>query len=279
MPANHAHRVAKALATDVDAVILDLEDAVAEAEKARARASVQQTLQTARRPRAYVRCNAVETLHFHADVLASVHPGLDGIVVPMVQRPQDLDIADWILRQLERERGLEESSIDLIPIIETAAGMASVELIASSASRLRRVNRLALGAGDLSLDLHMTLTSHEDELLPHRSRLAVASRAAGLEAPLDAVFGNVRDAEGCRASARRASELGFQGKTCIHPDQCAIVEEAFAPSAEALSRARTIVNEFEAAERVGVASIASAGHLIDYPVYLRAQKVLQGQRR
>jgi citrate lyase subunit beta / citryl-CoA lyase len=278
VPANHLHRVSKALSTEVDAVILDLEDAVAVSEKAQARSLIQTTLQKPRFARAYVRSNAVDTQHFNADVQECVHLGLDGIVLPMLQRPEDLAIADWLITQWERERGLVAGSIDLIPIIETAAGIARVEAIADAAARLSRVRRLALGAGDLSLDLGMTLTSHESELLAHRSRLAVASRVAGLEAPLDTVFGNVRDSEGCKASARRASELGFQGKMCIHPDQCAIVEEAFAPSAEALSRARTIVAEFEAAEREGVASIASAGQLIDYPIYLRAQLVLQSQR-
>src|ERR1051325_8549750 len=122
-PGNHARRVEKALTLDADAVILDLEDAVAIAEKPAAREAVAAAFARPRRGLLYVRVNAVDSEFCYGDLVAIVRPGLDGIILPKVESAAGLATIDWLLRQLERERGLPPGGIDLIPIIETGAGL------------------------------------------------------------------------------------------------------------------------------------------------------------
>src|SRR3981189_1306099 len=122
-PGNHPRRVEKALTLDADAVILDLEDAVATAEKVATRAAIAAVLTTPRSGLLYVRVTAADTEFCCGDLVAVVRPGLDGIILPKVESPATLTTIDWLLQQVERERGLPESAIDLIPIIETARGL------------------------------------------------------------------------------------------------------------------------------------------------------------
>ena len=119
-PGNHARRVEKALSLDADAVILDLEDAVATAEKRATRDAVIAALVRPRRALLYVRVNAVDTEFCYGDLAAIVRPGLDGIILPKVESAAGLATADWLLAQLEREQGLTPRTIDLVPIVETA---------------------------------------------------------------------------------------------------------------------------------------------------------------
>lgn len=179
---------------------------------------------------------------------------------------------DWLLRQLELKAGLPEGQIDLIPIIETAAGLMASEEIARAGSRVRR---LAFGAGDFTFDVNITWTADEKELEYARSRLVTISRAAGLEAPIDTVWFNLQDPEGLSASAEKVMKMGFQGKLCIHPSQVQPVNAVFTPSEEAVAFARKVVAAFEAAEAAGSAALQVDGKFIDYPIVYRAQRVLQ----
>ncbi|HUB48961.1 MAG TPA: aldolase/citrate lyase family protein, partial [Acetobacteraceae bacterium] len=154
-PGNHARRVEKALSLDADAVILDLEDAVATAEKAATRAAITAALQQPRRGLLYVRTNAVDTDFCYGDLVAVVQRGLDGLILPKVETATGLATIDWLLTQLERDRGLRPGDIDLIPIIETARGLQQIDAILAAGTRVRRV---AFGAGDFTLDVNMTWT-------------------------------------------------------------------------------------------------------------------------
>ncbi len=275
-PGNHARRVEKALTIPADAVILDLEDAVAVAEKPATRPLVVAAFTQPRAGKLYVRVNALSTDWCHADIVAIAHPGLDGIILPKVESADQLRTADWLLANLERERGLPVGVIDLIPIIETALGMSAIDAIARSGTR---ATRLAFGAGDYTLDLGMRWSRDELELLPARSAVVMASRAAGIEPPIDTVWADLRDAEGFVRSADHAAALGFQGKMCIHPDQIAPANAAFSPSEAALAQARRVVAAFEEAEANGLASIQLDGQFIDYPIVQRARRIVeQGDR-
>ena len=148
--------------------------------------------------------------------MAVVGPGLDGIILPMVESREQLVAFDWLVGALERERGLPPGGIDIIPIIETGKGIANVRTIAASGTR---VKRMAFGAGDYTLDMNMEWTLTESELEHARAEMAVASRAAGLEAPIDTVWVHIKDLDGVANSAKRARQLGFQGKMCIYPPQ------------------------------------------------------------
>jgi citrate lyase subunit beta/citryl-CoA lyase len=270
-PGNHARRVEKALTLPADAVILDLEDAVAISEKPATRETVVAAFGQPRHGRLYVRVNAYATEWCYADIVTIARPGLDGIILPKVETADQLRSVDWLLANLERERGLPVGGIDLAPIIETALGMSNVGAIAGSGSRTRR---LAFGAGDYTLDLGMIWSRDEAELLSARSAVVMASRAAGIEPPLDTVWADLRDADGFARSAERAAALGFQGKMCIHPDQIAVTNAAFSPSAQQLSWAQRVVAAFEEAEAKGLASIQLDGQFIDYPIVQRARHVI-----
>jgi citrate lyase subunit beta/citryl-CoA lyase len=200
-----------------------------------------------------------------------VRPGLDGVVLPKVESAADLRTADWLMAQLERERGMPEGKIDLIPIIETAQGLARLPEIVAAVPRVRRV---AFGAGDFTLDLDLTWTRNEDELAPYRAQVVLHSRAAGLEPPLDTVWVDLQDPEGCAASARKAREMGFQGKLCIHPDQIDMVNRAFSPSEAQIARARRVLEAFAEAEAAGSSAIQLDGQFIDYPIVYAARRVV-----
>ena len=274
-PGNHARKVMKVFGCGADNVILDLEDAVAKAEKVATRALVVEALKRPRSCGAYVRVNAFGTEFCYGDAVAVVGPGLDGIILPMVESREQIVAFDWLLGSLERERGLPPGGIDIIPIIETGKGIANARAVAAAGTR---VKRMAFGAGDYTLDMNMEWTLAESELEHARAEMAVASRAAGLEAPIDTVWVHINDLEGLARSAKRARQLGFQGKMCIYPPQVELVNRAFTPTEKEIAFARRVVAAFEKAEREGSSSIQLDGYFIDYPIVYKAQRTLDAVR-
>jgi citrate lyase subunit beta / citryl-CoA lyase len=276
-PGDHARRVERALGSEADAAILDLEDAVALTAKVAARGAVAAALAALpRRGRAYVRVNGFATPFCLGDLQAVVGPRLDGVVLPMLEDPAQLVAVDWAMAALERDRGLPERGLDLMPIVETGRGLARVRALAEAAAALGggRVRRLAFGAGDYTLDLGIAWTMEEAELAAARAEMVLASRSAGLEPPVDTVFVELREPEAFGRSCRRAVALGFQGKMCIHPDQLPVANAAFGPAPAEVERARRIVAAFAEAEARGVASIQVDGRFVDYPIVARARRVL-----
>jgi citrate lyase subunit beta/citryl-CoA lyase len=282
-PGNHPRRVEKALALGADAVILDLEDAVAITDKAAARKPVAEALKGPRRCRGYVRPNAPASPFCYRDLVETIHDKVDGIVLPKVESAADLHAIDWLLAALERERGIVEGSIDLIPMVETAAGVARVDRILQARS-LRpyrapwRVKRVAFGAGDFSLEAGLIPSHDEPELAEARARVVLASRAAGMEAPLDSPWFHLRDEEGFRRALERSRRGGFQGRMCVHPDQVPIANATFTPSADEVARAERIVRAFKEAEARGAAAVEVDGQMVDYPIVYRAQALLEAMR-
>jgi citrate lyase subunit beta/citryl-CoA lyase len=204
-------------------------------------------------------------------LIALVCPALDGIVVPKVESAHELRTLDWLLNQLEREQGMLAGGVELMPLIETARSIQALEEICMASPRIRR---LAFGAGDYSLDLNLGSSDDEAEFHFARARIVHCSRAAGLEAPIDGVVLQVRD-DGCFvASARRARQLGFQGKLCIHPSQVDLANQIFKPSDEETAQARKMVAAFEDAESKGIASIQVDGVFVDYPIASRARRLI-----
>jgi citrate lyase subunit beta/citryl-CoA lyase len=278
-PANAARRIDKALTLDADAVILDLEDSVAPADKVPSRKAVLEAAARPRRPLLYVRVNAPSTVYCFRDVLETVHKGLDGVVVPKIESAADLHAIDWLLANLEREQGMAEGSLDLMPQVETAAGVQRVDRILQARS-LRpysapwRVKRICFGAGDYANDLALSPTLDEAELAEARARLVLASRAAGVEAPIDSPWFHFKESDAFRRALERSRRGGFQGRCCVHPDQIGPVNEAYLPSAQEIESARRIVAAFREAEARGAAAIQVDGQMIDYPIVHRAQALL-----
>lgn len=282
-PGNHPRRVEKALGLEADAVILDLEDAVAVSDKAAARKPVSEALRRPRRGRGYVRVNAPATPFCYRDLVETLHEQVDGVFLPKVESAADLHAVDWLMAALERERGIAEGSIDLIPMVETAAGVARVDRILQARS-LRpypgawRVKRIAFGAADFSLEAGIVPSLDEPELASARDRVVLASRAAGVEAPLDSPWFHLRDMDGFRRALERSRRGGFQGRLCVHPDQIPVANAAFTPSAEEVARAERIVAAFEATEAKGGAAVEVDGQMVDYPIVHRARALLETMR-
>ena len=275
--ANDPVRSLKAIAIGASAVCLDLEDAVATSEKAAARAVVAQTLldPSVEGANAHVRINGVDTAFCDDDLtaLGPLLPRLSGILVPMVESADQVRHVAARLDALEAEHGVDAGAVRLIAIAETAKGVLAAPDVASSTPRLRT---LLLGPADLAHDLGIELTADGYELFHVRSQLVLAARAAGLEGPIDGPFLGLKDDEGTRTSAQWAKRLGHQGKMVLHPQQLPVVAEVFAPSADEITWAQTVVAAFAEHEARGISAFKMEdGTFVDYPVVDRARAVLR----
>ncbi len=273
VPANVTRRVDKALGLNADAIILDLEDSVPIAEKSTARSLVVEALHKPRKGLVYVRVNALTTMMTIDDISAVVCPELDGIMLTKVEEPVDLQKADWLIEHLEEKQSMSAGSFDLIPLVENAKGVHNAYEIARA---VPRVKRLCFGAVDYSADIGVGLTEQGSELFYARSHLVNASRAAGLEPPIDTVYPDVKNPEGFKKDLQIAVNLGFQGKLVLHPDQVEEANKSFSPSEEEIEYAKNVIAAFEKAEAQGHAAITmDNGKFIDYPVVSRARRVLE----
>ena len=275
VPASNLGMAEKALASQADAVFLDLEDAVAPDEKADARGKIVQALQEldwGNRPTLY-RSNALDTPYFYRDVIEVVEEAgdrLDGILIPKVQRPEDLHVAATLLYQTELSAGLEPGKIKIEGQIESARGLVSVDGIASATGRLMALH---FGPGDFAASVRMPQTSigvmdEWDEVYPgHRfhyamQRIVVAARAADLRA-VDGPVADYRDEDGLRKSCLLARSLGFDGKWCIHPAQIETVNEVFQPTEDETEWAKKVLKAYEEASAAGRGAITLDGQMID----------------
>jgi citrate lyase subunit beta/citryl-CoA lyase len=254
VPGNRPERFAKACAAGADAVIVDLEDAVAPSDKLAARDALAGWL-SPDYP-VLVRINSADSEWFRDDLALCGLPGVAGIVLPKAERTHNLaQIA-------------AAGATAILPLIESAQGVWNgVELARSPC-----VQRLVFGSIDFSFDLGIS-EGHE-QLLHFRSQLVLVSRVAGIAAPVDGVTVALDAAERVREDSARARALGFGGKLCIHPKQVAVVNAAFAPSAAELAWAARVI----AASAAG-AAVAVDGKMVDRPVTLIAQRMLDEAAR
>ncbi|MDM0037726.1 CoA ester lyase [Variovorax sp. J22G21] len=270
VPADRPERYVRALGTGAGAVIIDLEDAVAPDKKASARALLEEgflALPEIDRARLLVRVNAAGTPWHDEDKALAARlalAGLPGLVAPKAEDPRDL-------------AGLAEAlgpTGVLVPLIESAAGWASLDAIAAAP----QVLRLAFGHLDFQADLGLACDADEVELVSVRLAIVLASRRAGLAAPVDGVTADWRDAARLESDARRARRGGFGGKLCIHPEQVAPAHRALGPSVEELAWAHRVIGAAQAA-RGSVISLD--GRMVDLPVVKLAERLLsldaQGQ--
>lgn len=256
VPGDRPERVAKARAAGADAVIVDLEDAVAPENKAAARDAVAGALQVAQP--VVLRINGADTAWFAEDARLAAHPGVAAVMLPKADSPA----AVATLRDVGGGKSV-------LALVETAAGMANLRALAAAPG----VARLVFGSIDFQLDLDV---SDDDlALLPFRMRLVLASRVANLPAPVDGVTTAFDDPARVEHEARRARSLGFGGKLCIHPRQVPIVNGAFSPTAAELAWAQRVI---DAAAAAGGAAVAVDGKMVDAPVLARARRLLAAVR-
>jgi citrate lyase beta subunit len=260
-PGSDERKLSRALEAGADAVIADLEDAVLEAEKPRARELVASLLAAPAPCLRLVRVNGVGGRWFADDLAAVAELELDGIVLPKAT-PEAVAAA-------------AEGGSPVVAIVETAAGLKGVHDVAGAPG----VAALVLGAVDLGLALGLEPRPDGLELLFARSSVVLASAAAGLRGPVDQVWLDVRDDAGLERDCALGRSLGFRGKACIHPAQVPLVNEAFAPAESELRRAREVVAAYEQAAAAGRGAVALDGELIDLPVVERARQVLSDAKR
>ena len=269
-PGNHPRKVAKVASFGADAIVLDLEDAVAAAQKDEARLAVRAAVSTYQNTVVMVRVNGYSTGRCVEDLEAIIGPAVDAVLIPKVEGPAVLEEVDERLASLEERHGLDRGAIRLLPQIETAMGVARVEDIALEAPS--RVHTLIFGLADFTVDIGVDLTADATEILYARSRVIVAARAAQMAAPIDGPFLlDLHDDVGLIQDSRRSRQLGFQGRVAIYPPQVAPINRIFSEvSSKELAFARKVVDAFEAAEAAGSASIQVDGRFVDYPIYRRA---------
>ena len=272
VPGNHPRKLEKVFEAGADAVIIDLEDAVAIAEKPATRTVAVEALKQTHKSRGYIRVNALDTAFCFQDLQEIVGPWLDGIVLPKVESATDYLTVDWVLGNLERDAGMEVGRIDLMPIVETARGLAAARDIAACGGRIKR---LSFGAGDYTRDLNLQWTFNEDEIAAARAELVLASRLANIEPPIDTVFIHIKEPDHFARSASKGREFGFQGKLCIHPNQVDATHAAYTPTEEEAAWAQKIIDSFKEAEKASSASIQVDGYFVDYPIVEKAERIVE----
>lgn len=274
VPADDERKIAKGLASSADALILDLEDAVAPARKGAAREICAQALQSANTTKKlFVRVNALDTGETLADLAAIMRGRPYGIVLPKCRGGDDARLVGHYLSALEAREGIEGGATRILPIAtENGASMFGLSTYAG----VERLCGIFWGGEDLAADLGAVANrdTHGRYTAPYelaRSLTLFAAAAAQVDA-VDAVYTNFRDLEGLKAEAAAALRDGFSAKAAIHPDQVEPINVAFTPSAADVAWAKRVVAAFDASPGAGVASLD--GKMLDRPHYRSAQRVL-----
>lgn len=281
IPGDSDKKLDKALGLGADALILDLEDSVAEASKADARARVGEYLTAQSRAsgsQLWVRVNALDTPHTLADLVAVMPGAPAGIFLPKASHGDDVRRLDHYLSALEQQHGLTKGSTRIMSLAESALGLLN---LGSFIGVSQRLSAITWGAEDMATDLGATTNTGDDgsHFLVHQlSRTsALTVGAAGNFQPVDGVYLNFRDDEGLRRESVRARKEGFSGKMAIHPSQVAVINACFTPSQEEIAHARRVVQSFEDSD--GAGTVGLDGKMLDIPHLKQAKRLLAAAQR
>ena len=275
VPGNRPDRIEKAFNTEADVIIIDLEDAVPLSEKEICRSNVREKVAQYADRMILIRVNALRSPFIKGDLDETITEGVKGIILPKVERADDIQVINTLLLEVEKKRFLPEGAICVFPLIESAVAVQHVYEIVSTKTKPERLYTVAFGAADYTLDMGIEMTMEGNELYYARSRIAVACRAAGIAPPIDTPFMiDLNNTEALISDARRARELGFQGKLVIHPKQVEPCNQIFSPLLEEIKKAEKIVQAFEQAEAAGMAAIQLEGKFIDYPIVKKSKDIL-----
>ena len=275
VPATRESFVAKAHTRGADAIILDLEDAVAPAEKPAARAALAAAVPqvTQAGAAACVRINRPLRMAV-LDIDAAVAAGADALVLTKLMGPEHVRLLSELIAESEAAHGVPVGRTICIGLVESADALSSLEAIARADPRL-----VALGAGGEDLATDLGAEPSPDALYLPKMMALMAARAAGI-LPLGFIgtVAGLSDPEGYRAMLRRSRKLGFACASCVHPSQVAVINEEYGDSAEAIDRARRMVEAFEASLARGIGAVTFEGAMIDEPVVERARRMLARAR-
>jgi len=269
--ANPAHMIQAAFYNE-DCLVYDLEDSVPDTEKDAARLLVYNAIKYHRPGDKYImiRVNGMHTGFFSEDLEAAVHARPDAIRIPKVENPEDVRYISAQINSIEREAGIEPGSTKLWCNIESYLGLINAYEIATADPR---VTAMALGAEDFTVSIRARRTKSGIEILYARSMLLIACRHAGVDA-IDAVFPDISDIDGLKEDSLLARNLGFDGKSCIHPRQVDIVNSSFTPDQKEIKYALRVIEAIEEGKRLKKGAVTLDGSMIDKPVELRARTAL-----
>jgi citrate lyase subunit beta/citryl-CoA lyase len=255
MPAANARALEKAKTIPVDALIFDLEDAVAPDSKelAREQACAAAASGDYGNREVTIRCNGLDTPWGAADIAAAAAVGPAAVVIPKVDDIAYLDDVD----QLLKEAGAPDSTM-IWAMVETPTGILNVNEIAHH----ERMTVMVMGTNDMAKELRATITPGRQALLPYLSMCLLSARQAGISI-IDGVYNDISDEAGFGALCQQGVEMGFDGKTLIHPSQVGPCNEAFSPSAEEVGFARRVIEAFEEAEADGRGVVTVDGKMIE----------------
>ena len=269
LPGNNPNMLLRGHLFDPDGLVLDLEDAVAVREKDAARILIRDVLKRGEfgSCEVTVRINGLDTEYWRKDLEALVPLGrLDGVSAPKVDVAATVKLLDEALSEIESKAGLEVGRTKIFCLLETARGIFNTYDIASASPR---VTAVIPGGEDLTADLRTNRSPEGTELEGIRRNVIVAARAAGVDA-LDTVFPRITDDEGLRRETSFIKQLGFDGKSVIHPNQIPIIHEVFTPTEKEIERAQKIVAAAKEAAERGLGAVQVDGRMVDAPVVKRA---------
>ena len=273
LPGNNPNMLVRGHLFGSDGIIMDLEDAVAMSEKDAARTMVSKFLRRGDfgNTEVTVRINGADTEYWKKDLEAVVpHKRLDGIRLPKADSPQIIKDVDEELSRLEDKYGIEQGHIKLFCILETAYGIWHAYDVATAS---KRVVAILPGGEDLVADLKTSRTPEGTELEWSRRMIVIAARAAGVDA-IDLMFPRVTDDEGLKKDAQFSKDLGFDGKSVIHPNQIPIIHKIFTPTEKEIEKAQRIIAAAEDAKARGLGTVSVDGRMVDIPVVKRAHYIL-----
>ena len=271
MPGDNWKMITKSVTLGVDSICMDMEDGTAINKKAEARATIAKALQELDfgASEKLARINSVGSGWEKDDIEAVLPYHPDGIVIPKVESFEQVEWASRIIEDVELKNGWKVNSIRILIGVETAKGILNLKEIAAHP----RLDAIIFGGEDFAASIGATRTKDAVELLYARQAVIVACAAYDLQ-PIDIVTIDYKDLEALKVESEFGARLGFSGKQVIHPNQVPVVQEAFTPSAEAITYARRIVETFEASQKEGKGAYSLDGKMIDMPLLKNAQKVL-----
>jgi citrate lyase subunit beta / citryl-CoA lyase len=279
VPGHRLRMIDKALGLNADAIMLDIEDGVAPNEKDAARKNIAESLGREKAPGSparYVRINAIGHARMDADLEAVVRPGLEGLVCPKVDTPEEVRKVDAILNEKEPKNGLDKGRVKLLIAIESPKGLLNAPAIAAASARNIGI---IFGAEDFGREIGLPAVREGEarDLIYARSAIVIAAASAHVQA-VDGVWVDLNDNQGLLEFARQSRRLGFSAMSCIHPSQVDPINTVFSPTADEIDYCQKVLQAFEEANARGDGSIAFGGQLIDRPIVERARRTIDTAR-
>ena len=271
VPGNDPKKIIGAEIYRPDCIIYDLEDSVSIFEKDSARILVKYALQYNRPDcRVGIRINQADSPYYEDDVSSMVPLQPDFLRLPKAETAEDIKKLDGLITEIEEKHAIEIGAVKIVASIETALGVVNSYKIASASKRMLAIG---LGAEDFRTDMRMERSEDASEILFARNLISLNAHATGIMA-MDYVYSNIKNIEGFRADVKLGKQLGYTGKSVVHPNQIGVVHELYTPTIKEIESAKEILNAYEDALKNASGVTSLNGKMIDKPMVTRAMSIL-----